>query len=83
MPISSFRQDFTDIQIAMYEDWKVNTKDVKFDRKNINGKWTFNNPVDQDVVIAVQAYSDRLFHSGCSVAAMQEMLSFQVTKNGR
>ena len=28
MPISSFRKDFVDIHVAMYEDWKITSEDA-------------------------------------------------------
>ena len=85
MPIASFRQDFTDVQVAMYEDWKKTTNDETWNREGGYPKhtWSLSNPADQDVVIDVEMYSDRLFPYQCSVSAMQEMLQYTLKKDGK
>ena len=54
MPVSSFKKDFADLIIAMYEDWQKKILKESWNRKTFDAVWSFNNPVNQDAVISIQ-----------------------------
>ena len=69
MPIKSFKDDFFDLMLAMYEDWQKTVKNESWDRKALDNSWSFSNPVKQNVVVSVQTNAERSFPDGCNVSA--------------
>jgi hypothetical protein len=85
MDMTSFKTDFSGIQIAMYEDWKTDQKNVEWDRSSSDWSgmsWTITNDVAQDVAVQLDMYNSRMFPRGCSDSDMPEYNFFHLTSGG-
>lgn len=78
MPMINYKEGFDGSYFAMYEDWKVDTIDTAWDRSTKNLVWNITNPVQQDVVVGMEMYTNRLFPHGCDESEMMDMLALYV-----
>lgn len=82
MTIANYQKLFYNTITGFYQDWKITTKDEKWDRKSSikNYTWTIENPAAQAVHIGIAGAMSRNFSPrwGCKSGANMESFYFTI-----